>query len=387
MSGGNVLIRGSAQLSAASIAIALIFAGLAGQASGETDASGLFDRLLNDNLDRLNRMAASGDGRKYYTFSYVMEGTLAQYEATRDTRYLEQVLVWAESMIASARVVDIHGLRNWSGRWVSQHASSPIAHQLDDLQGATALARAARLILTDEILSKNYGHRARELKRFVQHDIVEKVLEAHRSKIWYRTNAANTRELFSDKTALLVRLLLDLYRCDETERYRDLAEELLGGFTRRLVSYKKGALIWDGPGVGPFDTSHANRMPYMAVDAYESGVVIERQHIEGLARLLTEVIWDQSMWSPQFANYIDGSNGRIAGRGPWGNGQIYSGWLTLGGYDARVQLLGEATLRALKHGRLNPSLRYMDTLDGKLSLIGHLARNRRNLHRTRNQMD
>jgi hypothetical protein len=216
------------------------------------------------------------------------------------------------------------------------------------------------------------------LKRFVQHDIVEKVLEAHRSRRFYRDNAADPRQLFSDKTALLVRLLLDLYRCDKTERYRSLAEELLAGFARRLVTSNKGALIWDAAGVGPIDTAHANRMPYMAVDALEIGIVINRTHIEGLARLLTEVIWDQSIASPRFANYIDGSNARAFGRGPWNNGLIYAGWVTLGAHDRKVQLLGEATLTAVMSGRDNPSLRYMSTLDGKLSLIGHLTRNRRN---------
>jgi hypothetical protein len=360
------------------VSIMLLLTGLAGQATGGDDTRQLFDGLLNENLTQLNRMAASGDGRTYYTFSYVLESTLAQYEATRDKKYLEQVLAWAESMIAAASVVDVHGRRNWSGRWVSPYASSPISYHLDDLQGATALARGARLILTDDILRGKYGHRARELKRFAQYDVVEKLLEARRSTPWFRTNSADTRHVFSDKTALLVRLLLELYRCDRTERYRDLPEELVGGFKRRLVPYRHGALIWDAGGAGVLDISHANRMPYMGVDAYESGVLIERHHLEGLARLLTDVIWDQSTWSPQFANFIDGSNERAFGRGPWGNGQIYSGWITLGRYDARVQLVGEATLRALTRGTLNPSLRYTNTLYGKLSLIGHLAENRRN---------
>jgi hypothetical protein len=74
-------------------------------------------------------------------------------------------------------------------------------------------------------------------------------------------------------------LLLDLYRCDRTERSKDLAQGLLGGFRRRLTNYRKGALIWDAGGGGPVDTSHADRMPYGAADAYEVGVVIERQQI------------------------------------------------------------------------------------------------------------
>jgi hypothetical protein len=90
-------------------------------------------------------------------------------------------------MITGARVVDVHGMGNWSGRWVSPYATSPIAYQLDDLQAATALARAARLILSDADRLKNYGHRARDLKHFVQHDVVDKLLDARGSETWFRT--------------------------------------------------------------------------------------------------------------------------------------------------------------------------------------------------------
>jgi uncharacterized protein YyaL (SSP411 family) len=346
-------------------------------AAGDAVNKKLFDELLNENSAQVNRMAASGNGGMYYRFSYVMEATLAQYEGTGDTKYLERVLTWAETMISAARIIDSHGMRNWAGRWASPHASQRIAYQLDDLQGATALARTARLILTDDVLTTTYGVRAALLKRFVQRDIVEKVLEAHRSRRFYRENAANPRELFSDKTALLVRVLLDLYRCDNEKAYRDFAGELLNGFTRRLAAHNRGALIWDSTGTARMDTAHANRMPYMAVDAYEAGVGVDREQIEGLSRLLTEVIWDQSMASPRFSNYIDGGNDVAFGRGPWGNGLIYAGWLTLGAYDKKVQKVGEATLSALLSGRLNPSLRYMNTLEGRLSLIGLLARNRR----------
>jgi hypothetical protein len=87
-------MRTSAQRTVISIIrIVFLFSGV--PARGESDESKLFDGLLNESLPQLNRMAASGDGRIYYTFSYVMEATLAQYEGTRDRKYLEQVLRWA----------------------------------------------------------------------------------------------------------------------------------------------------------------------------------------------------------------------------------------------------------------------------------------------------
>jgi hypothetical protein len=364
---------------AGTILFALVAFEPASDAHGENQTAKLFDDLLRDNVQEFNRMARSGDGRTYYRFSYVLDGTLAQYEGTADTKYLEQVLLWADSMIAAAKIIDDRGTRSWSGPWMSPYGPTPIAYMLDELQGATGLARAARLILTDESLAKQYGDRARRLKNFVRQDVVDKWLDKRASRTWFRENAANPWKLFSDKSALLVRILLDLYRCNETAGYKEFAEELLSNFKRRLVAYRNGALIWDVGRLQALDTSHANRMPYMAVDAYESGVVIQRQDIEGLARLLSGVIWDQSTFSPRFANYIDGSNEDALGRGPWGNGQIYSGWLVLGGYDKEVQRLGEATLTALVRGARNPSLRYMDTVYGRLCLVGHLTRNRSKL--------
>jgi hypothetical protein len=79
-----------------------------------------------------------------------------------------------------------------------------------------------------------------------------------------------------------------------------------------------------------YDTSHGNRMPYMPVDVYAAGMKIDKTHLSGLSNLLTRVIWDQSLSSPSFTNYISGDNSDFAGRPAWGNGLIYAGWITLG---------------------------------------------------------
>src|SRR5687767_6153399 len=67
-----------------------------------------FDSVLAANIVMLDRTAASGNGRAYYTFSYALNGTLGMYEGTRDPKYLAQALKWAETMISRATIIDVH---------------------------------------------------------------------------------------------------------------------------------------------------------------------------------------------------------------------------------------------------------------------------------------
>jgi hypothetical protein len=159
-------------------------------------------------------------------------------------------------------------------------------------------------------------------------------------------------------------------------------QDLLEAFIARLEPFSAGALIWDRNEIRPaqglsFDTSHANRYPALVVGAYEAGIVVTRTHVGGLARLLTEVIWDKSMSSPQFTNLIDGTNPPIGRNVPYGLGQIYSGWAVLGAHDSRARMVTEATLQALIAGTRTPSLDLMRSSVGKMALTGHVTRNMR----------
>jgi hypothetical protein len=302
------------------------------------------------------------------------------YEGTGDPRYLQQVLEWAETMISKARIVDSQGKRNWAGPWVSPYAGSPIASMLDEFQGSTALARTARLVLTEPELRRTYGARATRIYQFVKDHIVDKHLK--RAGHWFRDNAHDTSEQFSDKSAILVRILLDLHEVDGNSAYLTLARDLLNAFKQRLSAFRGGSLAWDlKASAGTWDTAHANRHVYMAVDAHEAGLVITSQHLDGLANLLTEVLWDDSLTSPRFTNYIDGSNGTVQSRPAWNNGLIYSGWITLGAHDSTAQRVAEATLAAVKAGIRNPSLEYMRSANGKISLAGIVTRNLRSANR------
>ena len=326
----------------------------------------------------MDTLAISGDGPTYYAFSYILGGTLAMFEGTRDIKYLEQTLRWAETMMASAKIIDHQGKKNWSGKWSSPWASTSIAYQLEDLQGSVELARLARIILTDPDLKSVYGTRAQATYRFVKDHVVDKWLYARNSQSWFQTVSDNESYFYSDKTTFLVRMLLDLHLVDGNQAYAALASDMLDAFTQRLDSYMNSSLIWDlAVSAKGYDTAHANRMPYMAVDAHAAGMRISAAHLTGLSNLFTRVIWDQSLTSPRFTNFSSGDNSEVFGRPAWGNGAVYSGWVTLGSHDPAAQKVSEAILAAIIAGVRNPSLDYMSTVYGKIALAGFITRNMR----------
>ncbi len=341
----------------------------------------IYDKEYQKSHKIYDSMAAAGDTTRtntYYHFQYVLAPTVSMFEATGDEKYLERSLLWAETMISKAVIIDKNGNRNWSGPWQSPYADKPTAYMLGDLQGSTELARMARIILTDPKLKAKYGKRAQVIYEFVRDEIVEKYIRVRNALSWFRKTFSQHTAPMSDKTIILTRILADLFLIDGNPRYGDLAKEFAEGFRKRLEPYK-GGLIWDR-GLGckgntSMDTSHSNRPPWTVIDLYKAGMVFSIDDIKGMANLLTKVIWNKSLTEPRFNNFIDGSNGKFRNSGPWGVGQIYSGWVKLGEFDPEVQKVAEAVLEAILAGKKNPSLDYHNNAMGRLSLAGHLAAN------------
>jgi hypothetical protein len=337
----------------------------------------LFDTLYTANAHWIESEARAGRGTGYYYFSYVFGGTLAMFEGTGDLKYIERMFGWTDAMIKAATIVDARGKKNWSGAWSSPWADAPIPYMLEDLQASTELARLARVALTDPNLRSIYGTRANAAYRFVKEHIVDKWLYTRNSAWWFEKVAQDDSKDFSDKVALLVRLLLDLYQIDGNGSYASLATHLLEELKQRLMPHYDSSLVWDRDSSRAPDTAHANRIPVMLVDAYAAGISVSSAEIRGVSNLLTRIIWDGSSTSPRFTNHIDGGNSEIFGRPPWANGLIYSGWVTLGAYDAQAQRVAEAVLHAIIAGADNPSLAYMKSPRGKLALMGYITRNMR----------
>jgi hypothetical protein len=150
----------------------------------------------------------------YYTFSYVLDGTLSMYLGTQDPTYLKRVLAWSETMVAQATVVDSNGDRNWAGPWASPYSATSISYHLDDMQGTPPLAKLARVIKTDSALNSTYGARADPILAFVKNDIVDKWDKHRNASSWYHDNANDMTVPYNDKIALDLKILTEVYEID-----------------------------------------------------------------------------------------------------------------------------------------------------------------------------
>ncbi len=358
-----------------------------------------FDAEYLKDKATLNSLAAKGDGATYYNFSYILDATLSMFEATNDTTYLERALTWAETMISKATIIDVKGDRNWKGTWSTPSiAAVPISYNLHDLQGSTELARLARIIFSSSALKATYGNRGLGVYNFVRDDILNKWLFDRGHIAWYHNVTADTQICLNDKVALHVRILRDVSLASTALGNSDnvlynypgmLADLAVGirdhwGKKNRFEPYG-GGLIWDrnlgwyGP-IPPqtpdtaLDTSHANRYPRMLADLYEVGCVFGLEYVLGVNDLLKKVIWNQSYLDPRFNNLIDGQNYTINDRGPWADGQIYSGWVCLANYDDETLRIANQAYKNLLAGKMNPSLGYMNSIYGRLELPAALAK-------------
>jgi hypothetical protein len=338
----------------------------------------VFDQQYQANRAKLDAMAAQpGPQDTYYYFQYGMMGALSMYEATGDPRYLEIVLHWAETMISKAVVIDHFGRRNWPGPWKSPFANEPIYYNLWELQGTTEFARLTRIILTAASLRTTYGGRATAIYEFVERDVVDKELDDQKAFSWHLRLTKQRGGQMSDKTAFMLRLLVDVYTVGRKQKHLQQAQTLASAFKDRFQSYR-GARAWDfdvGDVKNPPDTAHACRFPLAVIDLYRAGIVFTHDDVQGLANLFTKVIWNQSLSDPRFSNFIDGSNGPFGELGPWKNGIIYPGWVALGAFDAEVRKVCDATLRSILAGKHNPSLDYNSSMWGILALSGEMAKN------------
>jgi hypothetical protein len=340
-----------------------------------------FDSVLASASDALDRIAADDGARTYSAFRYALDGMAAMAYGTRDEKYVEQALTWAEAHIKSASIRDHKGYRNWSGPWWSPYASEPIAVHLKDIGISTALSEVARVVLLDPVWARTYGARAKAIRDFVAEHIVEKLLEARFQRYWYESRSLSRTLGLSDKSPQLLRTIVNLSEIGAAIELSWARKIAANWDVYHFQPWRTDALIWDlrrgseVPGYS-WDTSHAFPVPYYYVRAVEAGLE-SPAILKQLSTLLLETIWNRSSTNPMFTNFVDGVNDSALGREPWGLGVVYHGWVTLGAYDREVQAVMESVLKALIRGQRNPSLDAMNSVYGKLELAGHITRNMR----------
>lgn len=350
-------------------------------------------------IGQFNNYASSSLGVNKYDLQYIWTAYRDMYLATLETNYINQALIWAEMAVASATVTDSNGNKNWTGPWTpNPYSATSLSYELYDIQGGSGMSTVVRTILTDPELRAVYGARATLVYNFIRDQIVNKVLIIRNGLPWYRNFLHDPKTGTTDKAELVLGMLLDLKLSSTalgnndniTKGYPALVDEFAGGmkdyngitpcFTTWCLpsAPSRCGLIWQKGHTWQqwlvFDTSHAERIPDVLIDCYENGQTFDFSYIQGLANLFTKVIWDQSTTSPQFNNFIDGSNVTFLNRGPYADGKIYAGWSMLSKYDSQALLVAQYTLAAIRAGVVNPSLTYNNTFLGRTALASRIAR-------------
>lgn len=352
-----------------------------------------FDAEYVSEAATFNNHAAAGWGQNVYDMNTVIESTTGMYEGTLETNYLNRALLWIETIISKATIIDIHGKKNWRGIWVSPYSSTNIAYLLEDMQAATSMMRATRVVLQDTRLRSIWGTRVTAIYNFVRDHVVNKHWFTRGTSSWFQNKFTNPASVQSDKEIILARLLLDLKICstllantdNSTYGYPALVALAAAGLKdyngaeSRFTPWTFNSLVWSrGKQYEPphfiMDTAHAQRLAAFVYDFYKAGTVIDQNILQGTCTLFSKVIWNQSTTDPLFVNFIDGSNVQFRDREGYRNGQIYIGWCVLGEMDTNCMAASKAMMKFMSGTGVNLSQSYNDIFWGRTSLAGNLTK-------------
>jgi hypothetical protein len=362
------------------VIIAVALTGTSVEAACPDDLVQLHNGYVAQYKAQMQNEAASGDAYTYYALSYFLQGMISAIECTRDESELQFVISLIDKMISTARDYTGDGFVEW----LPLLGDNKVPYQNGTWQAMSPMARAAAFILNDSVFRAKYGASAQRWITFVHNDTINRWYKrTYGEKIPYVEYAPS--RCWSDKVTHFLTNMVHLYTATGNTYYREIA--LRGGNafkTNYLKTNGRGWLWSDGTctfsgnyGLVP-DTSHANREPMWMVAMYEAGILFTASDVTRMGYTMADIIWDQSLSAPRFANYINGSNVNFLGATAWQNGNVYSGWVLTGRYNSKAQSASRAMFDAVRAGistAASPSVGINSSSYGKVALTGHLIRN------------
>jgi hypothetical protein len=339
------------------------------------EVESIFRHYLETSHESHLKSSSSGDCQKMYYLNLPFHGIISAVEVIHDEQILEKLVAYIDAMVDSAEDLNGDSLPEW-GPLLSGAPS-----QLNNFQGCSVVARAAAVISK----FSSYSSHAEKWIDYVDKSIFQYWhIKRYGEKIpWIPADLGGwgSYPIWSDKVSHLCSIATSLYQATGNKFYQDIALRIGHAFKRKLVKNKTG-WIWDN-GIVTYnkiipihDSSHTNREPFMMVQMYEAGMVFSKNDVKRMGRTLTDIIWNGSVVSPIFSNYINGSNEQYGNyTKPGQNGTIYFGWNLTGLVEPRVQDVMLATIRAIQRGERNASLDRMNNSTGMLALTGHFLRN------------
>ena len=341
----------------------------------------------------LLRESSSGRNVTYYSLQIPLDGIISMFEASGRPDHFQLALDIGENMVAAAsRDRNGDGHPEWVYRLKANKDDITLIDEplgddstvdpaaarrlikesmLHDFQGAVAIVRLARVIVTQPQLNAVYGDRALILAGFVSDHIVDKWLYTYNGLNWF-LNLEN----WSDKASMLVRMLADLSVINDDPARRRLAETLTQQFVDTTLVYDPDSRTYTWPAIAGADTAHSNREAIFIDVCAQTGIVFTDADVKRVGNTLIRRMWNGSLADPRCTNFHDGDNAAYRDRGPWEWGLIYNGWIRTGRVKNRVQSIGQAILDlALTSPLANPTVSRSNHGKAILAMSGHLARN------------
>jgi len=357
-------------------------------------ARAAFQYYLHQAEPEIEKESRSGESGVFYFTSYYLNGMLSAVEATGSESLLKKTTRYMDNMMTSVQSIDYKGktYQAWGPFVIAPHSEIPKPNVHYTLQATVPFARAASIILRHSGWSAKYSDKAQRYIEFANSAVIQYwyLAQYNRHVPWLDTEHV---PIWNDNSTNMGLVATYLYSATGDPLYREVAVGVGQAFQAKLSPSGRG-WIWEShtipigsdtdntPGsvgnqAGVPDTSHTNREPFLMIALHEAGLMYSRDDIDRMANTFTDTIWNQSYEDPSFSNYLNGSNKpyRVYME-PGLNGPIYHGWAFVGGYSWPAQKVLVATMKAIAHGKKNPSLvRNATSYGGKVGLVGQILRN------------
>jgi len=371
---------GKLKIKAAFYSLLLWFCSHPIEAQLNLDFEAMHRKYLSEYSSLMENESVKGEGDAYYYLSYYLHGILSAVEGSKNEDLLLKAMHYADNMINAAGDINNDGIPDWSPFLGSR------PHLLNTYQGTDPIARTAAVIMNHPEFKAKYQADARRYYDFAWQTIIQYWhIGVYDYKIsWLPTDLGGwgTYTLWNNKCSMLGSIATHLYRAFGDSIAFDIASRVAKGFKRVLVengtgwTWNVGATLADYTKydnrntIAYEDVSHANRKPMMMMFMYQAGIEFTKSDMERMANTLSDIIWNGQTDSPQFSNYINGSNADYNNCGrPGCVGNVYLGWVLMGAFSAKAQIALSYTLKEIDQGtRIGQN----NSSYGKVAISGHL---------------
>jgi hypothetical protein len=261
----------------------------------------------------------STDAVEMYFLWPGIDGLLNLYEATGKTEYVGYAIEYCQRYQSMGQDINGDGYLDWYSSWIEAYS-----HHHVEWRAGDGVARTVALVLTDPSLS-SYVNEARELQEFLRKHIWEK---------W--TGGYNIGGTYTTVTHFIGRfglIALSLYQITGEQQYLSYIQTKGNQLKQSLILNAQDAYWWQvyTDSGGAVDVSHGGDTVNFMVEAYRLGLVFTETDINRLINTVKKNLWDGSLTSPQFREYVDGSGNN------GGVGDNQGGWIKLAQFDPELQ--------------------------------------------------